>query len=99
VTPTAVAPEAAAPRAVEGGGFVVQLSAQRSEAEAQTAFRTLQAKYSVLSGRQLLVRRKDQGEKGIFYAAQVGPFGAKSDADQLCEALKSAGGACFVQKN
>jgi hypothetical protein len=99
VTPTAVAPEAAAPRAVEAGGFVVQLSAQRSEAEAQTAFRTLQAKYSVLSGRQLLIRRKDQGEKGIFYAAQVGPFGAKSDADQLCEALKSAGGACFVQKN
>jgi len=98
VTPTAVAPEAAAPRA-EGGGFVVQLSAQRSEAEAQTAFHTLQAKYSVLSGRQLLIRRKDQGEKGIFYAAQVGPFGAKSDADQLCEALKSAGGACFVQKN
>jgi hypothetical protein len=99
VTPTAIAPEAAAPRAVEAGGFVVQLSAQRSEAEAQTAFRTLQAKYSVLNGRQLLVRRKDQGEKGIFYAAQVGPFGAKSDADQLCETLKSAGGACFVQKN
>ena len=97
--PTAVAPEAVAPRAAEAGGFVVQLSAQRSEAEAQTAFRTLQTKYSALSGRQLLVRRKDQGEKGIFYAAQVGPFGVKSDADQLCETLKSAGGTCFVQKN
>ena len=97
--PTAVAPEAAAPRAAEAGGFVVQLSAQRSEADAQTAFRTLQAKYSMLSGRQLLIRRKDQGEKGIFYAAQVGPFGVKGDADQLCETLKSAGGTCFVQKN
>ena len=92
------APEAA-PRGIEAGGFVVQLSAQRSEPEAQAAFRTMQAKYSVLSGRQPLIRRKDQGERGIFYAAQLGPFGVKSDADQLCETLKSAGGTCFVQKN
>jgi cell division protein FtsN len=92
------APEAAS-RAIEASGFVVQLSAQRSEPEAQAEFRTMQAKYSVLSGRQLLIRRKDQGERGIFYTAQVGPFGAKSDADQLCETLKSAGGRCFVQKN
>jgi cell division septation protein DedD len=78
---------------------VVQLSALRSEPEAQAAFRMMQAKYSVLSGRQPLIRRKDQGERGIFYAAQVGPFGEKSDADQLCETLKSTGGTCFVQKN
>jgi cell division septation protein DedD len=97
--PTAVAPEVAAPRAAEAGGFVVQLSAQRSEAEAQAAFHAMQTKYSALSGRQPLIRRKDQGERGIFYAAQVGPFGVKSDADQLCETLKSAGGTCFVQKN
>jgi len=92
------APEAAT-RGIAAGGFVVQLSAQRSEPEAQAEFRTMQAKYSVLSGRQPLIRRKDQGERGIFYAAQVGPFGVKSDADQLCETLKSAGGRCFVQKN
>jgi hypothetical protein len=95
----ATAPEAAASRAVEAGGFVVQVSAQRSEVEAQAAFRTLQAKYSMLSGREPLIRRKDLGEKGIFFAAQIGPFGVKSDADQLCETLKAAGGACFVQKN
>lgn len=98
------APQAApvaATRATEAGGvgFVVQLSAGRSEPEAQAAFRTMQAKYSVLSGRQPLIRRKDQGERGIFYAAQVGPFGMKNDADQLCETLRSAGGTCFVQKN
>jgi SPOR domain len=92
------APEAAT-RGIDAGGFVVQLSAQRSEAEAHASFRTMQAKYSVLNGRQPLIRRKDQGERGIFYAAQVGPFGVKSDADQLCESLKSAGGRCFVQKN
>jgi hypothetical protein len=92
------APEAAT-RGIDAGGFVVQLSAQRSEEEAHASFRSIQAKYSVLNGRRPLIRRKDQGERGIFYAAQVGPFGAKSDADQLCETLKSAGGRCFVQKN
>jgi cell division protein FtsN len=99
--PMAIAPEAAVPRAVEagGGGFVVQLSAQRSEAEAQAAFRILQAKYSMLSGHQALIRRKDQGEKGIFYAAQVGPFGTKADAVQLCETLKAAGGSCYIPKD
>jgi cell division septation protein DedD len=95
----ATAPEAAPSRGIEAGGFVVQLSAQRSEGEAQAAFRNLQAKYSALSGRDPLIRRKDLGEKGIFFAAQVGPFGVKGDADQLCETLKAAGGACFVQKN
>ncbi len=97
--PVATAPDAATSRAIEAGGFVVQVSAQRSEAEAQAAFRTLQAKYSMLSGREPLIRRKDLGEKGIFFAAQIGPFGVKSDADQLCETLRAAGGACFVQKN
>jgi SPOR domain len=101
--PVATAPEAAPSRTVETGGFqggfVVQLSAQRSEADAQSAFRALQTKYSVLSGRELVIRRKDLGERGIFFAAQVGPFGGKSEADQLCETLKAAGGSCFVQKN
>jgi len=92
------APEAAT-RGIDAGGFVVQLSAERSEPEAQAAFRTMQAKYSVLSGRQPLIRRKDQGERGIFYAAQVGPFDVKSDADQLCKQLKTAGGICFVTRN
>jgi len=100
VAPAALAPEAAPSRAIEaGGGFVVQVSAQRSEAEAQAAFRALQTKYPILNGRDLFIRRKDLGERGIFFAAQVGPFGVKGDADQLCETLKAAGGACFVQKN
>ncbi len=93
------APEPVVSRATEAGGFVVQVSSQRSEADAQAAFRTLQAKYPVLSGRELLIRRKDLGERGVFFAAQVGPFGVRSEADQLCETLKTAGGACFVQKN
>jgi hypothetical protein len=97
----AAAPAASADTApVESGGYVVQITAVHSEADAQSEYRRLQSKYSsVLSGRQPLIRRKDQGDRGIFFVAQVGPFGAKSEAEQLCGDLKAAGGTCFVQRN
>jgi hypothetical protein len=85
---------------VESDAYVVQLAALQSEADAQAQFLRLQTKYSsVLGEHQPLIRRKDQGDRGIFFALQVGPFGAKSEADQLCDLLKSAGGKCFVQRN
>jgi cell division septation protein DedD len=93
-------PDAALAAPGESGGFVLQLLAVRSETDAQAEFRRLQTKYSsVLAGRQPLIRRKDRGDQGVFFVAQVGPFGAKSDADQLCDALKTAGGTCYVYKN
>jgi hypothetical protein len=91
-------PRAATPRTSEVGGWVVQLSAQKTEGEAQSAFRAAQAKYSVLGSYQPLIRKKDQGDRGVFYAAQVGPL-AREEANQLCENLKSAGGSCFIQRN
>lgn len=89
-----VAPPAAA------GGYVVQVSSQRSEADAQSSFRTLQSKFpSQLGDREAIVRRADLGPKGIYYRAMVGPFTSAGDADQFCSALKGAGGQCIVQKN
>ncbi len=85
---------------VPAGSYVVQLSAQRSEEEAQASFRALQAKYpAVLGSRQPLIRRADLGEKGVFYRAQVGPFATQDQASQFCGSLKAAGGQCMVQKN
>jgi cell division septation protein DedD len=77
---------------------VVQLSAQKTEEEAQLAYRAAQAKISALAGYQLLVRKKDQGERGTFFAAQVGPF-ARSEANELCDRLKSAGASCFIERS
>jgi len=77
---------------------VVQLSAQKTEGEAQSAFRAAHAKYSALAGYQLLVRKKDQGERGTFYAAQVGPLG-RSEAKELCDNLKTAGATCFIERS
>jgi SPOR domain len=87
------------PNAAEVGHYVVQVSAQRSETEAESSFRSLQTKYpSVLGGRQPLINRADKGDKGIFYRAQVGPFATVDEANTLCSSLKAAGGQCFVYR-
>ena len=89
-----------APPVRSESGFFVQLSAQKSQDDAQASFRAMQAKYpSVLSGRQPIIRRKEQPGKGVYFGAQVGPFASREEATQLCEELKAAGGSCFVQRN
>jgi SPOR domain len=91
---------ASAAPVASSGGYAVQLSSQGSEAEAQSSFRALQAKYpNLLGGREPIVRRADLGEKGIYYRAMVGPFASREQATDLCSNLKAAGGSCIVQKN
>ena len=78
----------------------MQVSSQRSEAEAQAAFRGLQAKFpNQLGGRQPVVHKVDLGAKGTYYRAMVGPFATANEAVELCTSLKAAGGQCLVQKN
>jgi hypothetical protein len=92
--PLATAPAAAA----STGGYGVQVTSQRSEAEAQAAFRELKGKYpDQLGNRQPIIRRADLGDKGTFYRALVGPFGSREQAIQVCTTLKAAGGSCIVQ--
>lgn len=94
-------PVQTAPSAVPaGGGYVVQISSQRSEADAQASFRSLQGKFpAVLGSHDPLIKRADLGEKGVYYRAMVGPFGTSEEAAQFCGNLKSAGGQCVVQRN
>jgi hypothetical protein len=103
--PRAPAAPASAPRLASvspaaAGGYVVQISSQRSEADAQASFLSLQSKFpKELGDREAIVRRADLGPKGIYYRAMVGPFGSAGEADQFCNGLKAAGGQCIVQKN
>jgi cell division septation protein DedD len=93
-----VAPAAQAAPVATGGSYVVQVSSQRSEAEAQSSFRDLQTKYpNVLGDREPIIRRADLGAKGIYFRAMVGPFTAADQATELCSNLKAAGGSCIVQ--
>ena len=97
--PTRVA-SAGTAAASSGGGYAVQVTSQRSEAEAQASFRELRAKYpNQLSGREPIIRRADLGAKGTYYRALVGPFASAEEAAGLCSGLKAAGGNCLVQKN
>ncbi|NOJ43191.1 SPOR domain-containing protein [Bradyrhizobium australiense] len=88
------------PAAPAGGGYLVQVSSQKNEADAQASYRALQSKFpSVLGSHSSLVKRVDLGEKGVYYRAFAGPFGSSEEAAQVCSSLKSAGGQCFVQRN
>jgi len=107
--PTRAAPaRAAAPAArtaavssgAAGGGYAVQVSSQRSEADAQAAFRSLQGKFpGQLGSKPSVIHKVDLGAKGTYYRAMVGPFANANEASELCSSLKAAGGQCIVQKN
>jgi hypothetical protein len=97
-TLTSAASSRAGAAAVQG--YVVQVSARRSEADARASFRSLQSKFPrQLGGRTAVVQRADLGAKGIYYRALVGPFASAGAADQFCGSLKTAGGQCVVQRN
>jgi len=82
-----------------GGGYLVQVSSQKSEADAESAYRSIRAKYSsVLGSHPHQVRRADLGSRGVYYRAMVGPFGSRDAAIRVCSSLKQAGGDCVVQQ-
>jgi len=70
-------PTNVAPSGGQSGAIMVQLSSHKSEGEAQSTYRALQAKYpDQLGSRSATVRRADLGDKGIYYRSMVGPFGS-----------------------
>jgi hypothetical protein len=96
----AAPPPPAAQATHTAGGYAVQVSSQRSEADAQAAFRGLQAKYpKILGGRQASIHKVELGAKGTYYRAMVGPFANANEATELCNGLRAAGGQCLIQRN
>jgi hypothetical protein len=86
--------------AATDGAYVVQVSAQKTESDAQSSYRALQQKYpGVLGGREATIRRADLGDKGIYFRAQIGGFASAAEATNFCDSLKASGGQCIVQKN
>ena len=82
------------------GGYLVQVSSQKNEADAQLSYRALQNKFpAALGSRPPVIKRADLGDKGVYYRTMVGPFGSTEEAAQFCGNLKRAGGQCVIQKN
>jgi len=97
---TATAPVRSESSTGPSGGVLVQLSSQKTEAEAASSFRNLQTKFpNELGGRQPVIRRADLGAKGVFYRTMVGPFASAQEANQFCASYKAAGGSCVVPNN
>jgi len=83
----------------QGAAAYLQVTSQRSEAEAKAAYNSLRAKFSeILGDRQPIIRRADLGDKGIYYRAQIGPVSSEQ-AEAKCSQLKAVGGHCFIQYN
>lgn len=94
----AAAPAAATPAASGGSGAYVQLSSQRSEDAARSAFAALQRKFpSILGSAVADIQQADLGSKGVYYRARVGAP-TKEAAVALCEQLRSAGGDCLIAR-
>jgi hypothetical protein len=81
-----------------GAGAYVQLSSQRSEDAARSAFAALQRKFpSILGSAVADIQQADLGSKGVYYRARVGAP-TKEAAVALCEQLRSAGGDCLIAR-
>ncbi|MBZ0217829.1 MAG: SPOR domain-containing protein, partial [Fimbriimonadaceae bacterium] len=98
-TQTAPAPAPTAEPATGSGQFVVQVAARRSEEQANAAFTQLQSQYGSQVGRyKPLIQRADLGDRGVYYRLQIGPMASHSEAQQVCDNLKSAGlSDCLVR--
>ncbi|CAI9398553.1 hypothetical protein ANOBCDAF_00086 [Pleomorphomonas sp. T1.2MG-36] len=87
-----------APAASGGAGAYVQLSSQRSEEAARSAFAALQRKFpSILGSATVDIQQADLGSKGVYYRARVGAP-TRNAAVDLCEQLRSAGGDCLIAR-
>ncbi len=98
--PTAAASAQAAPVATSSGGAAayVQLSSQRTEDAARSAFAALQRKFpSILGSAVADIQQADLGSKGMYYRARVGAP-SKDAAVALCEQLRAAGGDCLIAR-
>jgi hypothetical protein len=94
--PAQVAPSAPASG---GGGYLVSITSQPSEADAQAAFRAMQGKYpSVLASQSPVIARGNTKSGAVTYRAGVS-FGTHDEAAQFCKNYESAGGQCWVVKN
>ena len=95
--PAAPAP-AATPATGGGGGFVVQITSQRSDADARAAFASIQRRQPALAGMSPNIKAVDLGDRGTYYRVRVGPMG-RDGANDLCQKLKAGGNDCIVQPN
>jgi hypothetical protein len=96
----ALEPSATAKPAAPAGAYVVQISSQKTEADALASFKGMQRKFpGVFAGVRPSIKRAELGDKGTFYRLRVGAWSSREEATAFCTRLKTAGGDCVVARN
>jgi hypothetical protein len=94
-TPTQIEPAEQAPAGE--GRFLVSVTSQATEAEAQSSYRSMQRKYpDQLGSRTPIIKKVDKKGGGTAYRALVGPFASREEATRFCTGYSSAGGQCWI---
>jgi pyruvate/2-oxoglutarate dehydrogenase complex dihydrolipoamide acyltransferase (E2) component len=89
-----VAPAAA--KSAPAGGYVLQIGAYKSQADADAAWKVYKTKHAaLLSAYSGEVQQADLGERGTWYRLRISGFADKDMATSLCDRLKADGGACI----
>jgi cell division septation protein DedD len=82
-----------------GGAYVLQIGAYKSQADAESAWKTYKSRHTaLLSGYSDDIRQVELGEKGTWYRLRIGGLSDREVAAALCDRLKSDGGACMLSK-
>ena len=97
VNPVAAVAERAAPQ-VTPGGYVVQIASVPSADAARRTYADLASRYaSIIGSRGVDYQVAEIDGRGTFHRVRI-PAASRAEAAGLCEALKAAGGSCFVTR-
>jgi len=103
--PVKVAEKAPAPKETPvasvstSGSYVLQIGSFKSQADADTAWKSFQGKHASLVGSYgPNVVKVDLGEKGTWYRLRMGPFSSKDGAVAACAKLSADGASCIPAK-
>ena len=83
---------------VASGMWQIQLISSPNQAAMEKSWIDLTKKYSQLKDLSHEIESADLGAKGTFYRLKAGAFSTRSEADKLCNSIKTAGGTCLVKK-
>jgi len=98
VSPTVVAPAAAASSESPLTGVLLQIGAYKSDAEARTAWKAYKASHAAAAPYRPDVKEIDLGAKGVWYRLRIGVFADRTSALGVCAKLKADGAGCLLAK-
>ena len=97
VAAAAPTPAPVAARPAAAGGYVLQIGAYKSQADAEAAWKDYKARHTaLLAGYSDDIQQADLGAKGTWYRLRVGGLADREVAGALCDRLKADGGACIL---